>query len=380
MLRTLLLAIALLPPLLPAQTDGTVRRGLLVVECIPESAVVTIDAVVVGTTPFRDSIAAGHHTISLSSLGYQVRTDTVTVPALNVKRYGTRLRPLPGLTIFSVPSHVPVTVDSLAVGETPLIALPLAPGNHTVTMRLDEHRPRDFTVRIDSGDGVVRTVTMIPTFGFLSVNASPTGARIALDSAAESSAPLGPLKLPVGLHTLRLMHPDFPKPVEGTIDIGPGQHSLINNNFITRSHRALIISAFVPGLGQAIDGHWLEGTAELTAFTATVFAAKNAMHNVTVAEHDLSVAQSAYDAAPNENAAFLRRTNLLRTQSTLGSSRRSRALWISAAAALYTLILADAVIDHSFIHWLQIEEVRPVPVVNDRYQLGWTAATVKVPL
>lgn len=379
MLRILLVVTALLPLLLPAQTEGPVRLGLLIVECTPDSALVTIDAETVGTTQFRDSVPAGPHTITLSSPGYQDRTDTIIVKADTVRRFGTRLRPLPGLTVFSVPSHVPVTVDGIAAGETPLIALPLAPGKHTVSMRLDEHRPREFTVTIDSGAGVVRQLTMIPTFGFLSVHAFPSGATVMLDSAA-ADAPLGPKKLPVGQHTLRIMHPDFPLPVTGTIDIAPGQHSVINNDLTARSYRALLISAFVPGLGQAVDGHWLEATTECALVFTAAFAAKNAIRNVSFAEHDLTVAQSAYDAAPDENTAFLRRSDLLRNQSTLGTARRSRALWISAAAALYALVLADAAIDHSFVHWLQIEEVRPVPVVNDRYQIGWTAASVKVPL
>ncbi|NUN68610.1 MAG: PEGA domain-containing protein [Bacteroidetes bacterium] len=379
MLRILLAAATLLPLLLPAQTEHPVRLGLLIVECAPDSAVVAINGEIVGTTPFQDSLPVGPYTLTLSSPGYQDRTESITVSVDTIRRFGTRLRPLPGLTVFTIPSHVRLMVDSIAVGETPLIALPLAPGKHTVSLRLDEYRPRDLTVTIDSGAGVVRYVKMVPAFGFLSVHASPSGAEITLDSAA-FSAPPGPVKLATGQHTLRIRHPDFPLPVEGTFEIEPGRHTRISNDLSAFSLRAMLFSAAVPGLGQVVDGHLLEGTAQCAAVITAAFAARNAVRNVTIAEHDLSVAQSFYDAAPDEHSALLRREQLLHTRTSVGTARRARALWISAAAALYALVLADAAIDHSFVHWLQIEEVRPVPFVNDRYQIGWSSATMKVPL
>ncbi len=123
-----------------------------------------------------------------------------------VKAALIRLKPQLALVrVESAPSGASVYVDREdlgVVGKTPLV-LPLAPGAHTLLVRLDGHYGKRIKVSVERGEEAVRVTNLRPMVGTVAFTGTPAGAAIRL---AASPAPLGQLpadvELPPGAHLL----------------------------------------------------------------------------------------------------------------------------------------------------------------------------------
>ena len=365
--------------LIDAQTPDAASRGILMVRTIPAGVTVAIDGDSIGITPFNGPVTAEHHAIALSLTGFRTVNDTILVRFDSVTTYSMKMRAVPGLSLYTLPSNARVTVDGYSAGTTPLIGYTVPRGMHTVVLELDEHRRKEFTVRVDSGDGESRTVPLTPVFGFLSVSTVQPGAEILVDSFSTAQT-VAAMKLAVGPHHIRINHPDFPFDVEGTAIVSPAQHIIVKNDLTARSYRAVFGSAILPGFGQIFDGSVWKGSAEFTLTALSALAMKNAIRNVTSSRHDLSVQQESYNIARNEPDAVQRRDMLLHTQSAVKTALRMRTVFIASTALCYIGTLTDAWLHHSVMHWIDIREVRPVPVLDRGYDISWTTATVRIPL
>ncbi len=109
------------------------------------------------------------------------------------------------LVIESRPAGVPVTIDGVAQGHTPVSVL-LEPGRHTVV--LAGAVPRELTVSIDPGARVSQYIEMpeVPAAGILHVETTVPGAEVSVDGTPHGVTPLDIAGLEPGIHVVSLRH------------------------------------------------------------------------------------------------------------------------------------------------------------------------------
>ena len=223
----------------------------LTVYSSPEGAAVRANGDSIGTTPLIDRpVAAGVYLLSVEASDH-FRTDTVVVlrdssaPPLRFSlrpRLGTDerasasepppspdedTRPVPvtavpepdraapspppvqgALYVTSVPLGAVVTVDGQERGRTPVSLSPLAVGEKTVRVTLEDHAPWSRTVAVQ-GDSVGRVhAELEPQTGQLRVLARPWG-TIYVDGTlhARESDVWYETSLPAGEHRVTVVHP-----------------------------------------------------------------------------------------------------------------------------------------------------------------------------
>ena len=143
-----------------ARTPGaSTTSGRLLVRSVPSNAMVVIDGVWSGRTPFtKEGMTLGTHTVRVVHEGYEPMNRTVTFSAENPSRQmtfelvPTRRAPAPAatgtLSVSSRPAGARVFVDDRAVGTTPLKVPNVAAGSHRVRIELPGYRPWSTTVDV----------------------------------------------------------------------------------------------------------------------------------------------------------------------------------------------------------------------------------------
>jgi hypothetical protein len=119
------------------RVDTLQRPASVHIESRPSGATVSIDGVVVGTTPYEDEVLPGHHTISLRKAGYAATTRDIDAGSDVVEHLDLRLHPL--------------QTDRLRIAGGALVGIGaalLVPG---ITFAVLHHRP----VQSKCGDDVV---------------------------------------------------------------------------------------------------------------------------------------------------------------------------------------------------------------------------------
>ncbi len=94
--------------------------------------------------PFGDRylLRPGEYPVSVSAEGYHPLETTAVVDDRDSQVLELVLEPLPGLvSIDSRPPGAAVAIDGESVGHTPLAALPVAAGEHSLRLSADRHLP-----------------------------------------------------------------------------------------------------------------------------------------------------------------------------------------------------------------------------------------------
>ena len=149
-------------PAPPAPAAGAPTAGRLVVRSTPSNAMVVIDGVWSGRTPFtREDLAFGRHTVRVVLEGHEPvnRTITLSPESATSEMTLTLARAARGpaaaagastgtLTVSSRPIGARVFVDGRSVGTTPLKLPGVALGSRRVRVELAGHRPWASTVTV----------------------------------------------------------------------------------------------------------------------------------------------------------------------------------------------------------------------------------------
>lgn len=113
-----------------------------------------------------------------------------------------------------------VFVDDELVGTTPLDTLSLAPGAHTVRVRLPGHTEFTDVVRIAASRSTRIAADLFPLSEVLSVTTEPEGAHVYVDGNFMGETPVE-LELLEGTHSLRLLRRGFEEVIR-QVDARPG--------------------------------------------------------------------------------------------------------------------------------------------------------------
>lgn len=153
------LLVALAPPAL-----AQARTGRLAVTVSVDGAEISVDGVVVATSPITKplTLQVGTHTIKVSKRGHAEFIDVVKILPGDTTRLDVELLPFAGvLTVTTTPPGADVLVDGQPVGVSP-VELELPPGPHEVRVSLDGHADAARELAVVAGRSYQLELTLAP--------------------------------------------------------------------------------------------------------------------------------------------------------------------------------------------------------------------------
>lgn len=188
-------------------------RAVQIVVVSETPAAVAIDGFAV---PFgeRYLLRPGSYPLSVTAPGYRPYTGTLTVTGADAQRLDVALEPLPGTVQFTgLPAGSDVLIDGDSVGETPLGALELDAGEHTLRVEAPRYRPLQRKIEI-TGRGMEQTIALepVPAWAEITVASEPPGAAVVVGE--DPGAPVlaqtpATVEVLEGERELRLRAPGF---------------------------------------------------------------------------------------------------------------------------------------------------------------------------
>jgi hypothetical protein len=146
-------------------TVSALKFGRLSVTTTPETAEVSIDSIVKGSSPLTlDSIAAGNHVLIVKRKGYFGKKVIVNVKPDSMLAVDVTLVKPGSLVLKSNPSAANVFLDGKEAGVTPYENAKLKPGNHTMRIEKKQYGTVETTIAAIEGkkDSLSFTLQPIP--------------------------------------------------------------------------------------------------------------------------------------------------------------------------------------------------------------------------
>ena len=227
--------------------------ALLIIESHPEQAIVSLNGVKVGMTPYQGSHFPGDYTISLEKELYYSESasftldsnQTLRLPQYNLKaKYGL-------ITINSYPQGARgggggggggVILDGKTIGQTPLIKSRIESGNHKLSLVLDTYQEFTKDFAIQDGDELDYEENLIPNFSDVTIKClSSEDAILTLNGKEIGKLPYHNPKLLAGNYSLKIFK-DLWLPLEEQLLIPPNE--TINKEYVlTQNFGNMKISA-----------------------------------------------------------------------------------------------------------------------------------------
>ena len=174
----------------------------------PHGAVVSVDGVEVGVTPWSAETKPGRHTVTISAAGFLKDERTVQIHTERDTVVDFAPRRAPGPATLHVETEPPATlrVNGKELGETPLTA-EVQPGEHQLEVSLDGYKTVAQQVTVDAGQGVSVRVPLqraqLQDPPLIAVSSDPAGAQIFLDQKLVGVTPVR-VRTTAGPHEVRL--------------------------------------------------------------------------------------------------------------------------------------------------------------------------------
>ncbi len=227
--------------------------GTLSVETRPPAALVTIDGKLQGTSPLTVSLPPGRHTLELA--GASKREIVVTIEAgSRTSQYIEMPETAQAgrVHVETTPAGAQVIVDGTLRGTAPIDVEALAPGAHTVVLRLGAAAVTQ-TVTVQPGTPVSLVVPMPAAGagqpGFVTV-ASAVDLQIFEGDRVVGTSRTGQILMAPGRHELRLVNKDVGFDATRLVQIAPGRTSTVK---VDLPAGAIFVNA-VPWAEVFVDG------------------------------------------------------------------------------------------------------------------------------
>ncbi|MEE8339625.1 MAG: PEGA domain-containing protein, partial [Xanthomonadales bacterium] len=143
--------------------------------------------------PFGDRylLHSGDYQVTATAMGYHSLYSTVTVTDEDTQIVELVLRPLPGrLGVNSQPNGAKVLIDGELIGETPLSAVPVEAGEHSLRIQAVRYLPVEQTLLV-TGRNIQQQleVALEPAWAEITVDSLPQGATILVDGEVVGTTP-----------------------------------------------------------------------------------------------------------------------------------------------------------------------------------------------
>lgn len=215
--------------------------GTLQVKSSPGAADVYVDGIFRGSTATTvGNLAAGSHFALLKKVGYQdwsglvnVRPKQVTILDISLP-VQTEMK-TGFLHVDSTPPGASVLVDGIYQGVTqadnPLDLTGISPGEHTVTLKLQNYQDYSTRVPVQAGKTASVRATLTPLqvpagSGVVQINSEPSGANIFIDNSCVGITPLTIPSVSSGSHTILIRLNGY-QDYQNTFNLSPGQTAQI---------------------------------------------------------------------------------------------------------------------------------------------------------
>lgn len=222
------------PPSAPRPLGEKGPTGLLTVDSSPAEAVVAVNGLDSGVTPYSGRLLPGPYWVTVSREGYEPAFRRVEVHAGRSERWSPQLVPKGvSLHVDSVPQGAALYADDVYLGTTPVTGI-VVPCGYAGFLRLKlikpDHRAVRFNMKCSPGIKVEDVIQLEPLKRSVMVRVNLPGARIEVDGTRYVDVLGNGLMIIDGLtpgeHILRLHKPGVhgPKkvvkvPFEGIVDL-----------------------------------------------------------------------------------------------------------------------------------------------------------------
>jgi hypothetical protein len=209
------------------QRRGAPAPSQLTIETAPAGFEVTIGGELRGRTPVTLNLAPGSYEVEIGS-GAQRRVIQSTLGPGNrlVERLEMAPAALTGsLRVETVPANLPVFLDGVPQGSSPVIIEKVAPGEHDIRVgEAGSLMERTVTVRPNETMSLILTATARPagTGGWLAVT-SPLALQVREGGRVIGSTDMDRLMLPAGEHVLELVNEALGYRAQRRVSIEPGR-------------------------------------------------------------------------------------------------------------------------------------------------------------
>ncbi len=180
----------------------------LTVSSAPNGAVLFVDGVEVGLTPWSGPARPGFHTVAVLTPGFVKDERTVQVQPYRDTDLAFALNRAPGPARLHVETEPPaqVRVDGQDLGPSPL-TIEVPPGEHEVQVALEGHRTVAQQLTLDPGQGLSVRIPMHRSQAqeppLIAVATDPAGAQVFLDQKLVGATPLK-IRSTTGPHEVKL--------------------------------------------------------------------------------------------------------------------------------------------------------------------------------
>ena len=202
------------------------QPGRLTVQTTPADLDVTIDGQPKGRTPLTLDLPAGTYTVQVGGGRLQrVLTTTVASGSSVVERLEIAVPALTGtLHVETEPSGLPVSVDGIARGKSPLTIADLPPGDYQVATGSWTKAQRRVSVRANETVSAIIAVgdPAAPSTGWLTI-ATTMPLKILENGKVIGTSDMERVALPAGDHTLDLVSEPFDFTAKRRVSIAPGK-------------------------------------------------------------------------------------------------------------------------------------------------------------
>ena len=193
----------------------------------PEGAAILVDGRMVCTaTPCSRSLTTGSHKIEMQRETWRPESKVVDVQA-ETRSISWKLTPDFGwITVSSVPSALPVTLDKKPVGVTPLERHQVKTGPHQIMVASAEYYEKGKQIVVEPAEHEEIDLTLERREGGLAVKAQDQQGNdlvteVWVDGEKRGTTPFGG-KLAIGMHKVRVVMGD--QSWEETVEIRPRGH------------------------------------------------------------------------------------------------------------------------------------------------------------
>jgi len=267
----------------PSNRQGNNQRAILLLDSKPSGAMVYLDGIRVGTTPYHNMQLRAGQQIKwrLSQASYHSQTQTLTLQAgVNEPELVSLIPAFGGLSIDSTPNGATVFLNGKSVGTTPYTNEALSSGRYVLGLQKEWYEsPEEEVLNIQDDQHINKEYELVATFGELSVDVQPHGAEVRVihqrKRVATFSSP-GQQRLLIGEYVVQISHEDYARK-SYRVAVSMNKTSRIRNKALKRLKGQVLVSSepFDKGAKVLVNGEQ-RGTVP-------------AMLTLTAKEHDIKV-------------------------------------------------------------------------------------------
>ncbi len=156
--------------------------GMLEITSSPDKAMLKIDGKDTGFTPYKGSVMAGVHRITLEKTGYLPLETSVEVNNGGSAVHSFSLTPAPGvLKITTVPAQAQIFLNGRMAGSSPLTVNDIAGGKYEIKAVKEGYDTASRSLELVNGSIAGCDMILIPSTGEIQLSVIPAGVQVMVD-------------------------------------------------------------------------------------------------------------------------------------------------------------------------------------------------------